>query len=137
MDEAKLALEITKGIKGFFQDFVAPDFKVIIAVLNQHRELLGEHSQKLGELTACVVESRAVLNSHTELLKEHSQKLDKLTQSISELKYLPKILDEHGQKLDKLDDSIHQLRVGQAEILARLDLEKRVSALEKAIAEIK
>jgi hypothetical protein len=46
-------------------------------------------------------------------------------------------LDEHGKKLDKLDDSTHQLRLGQAEILARLDLEKRVSALEKAVAEFK
>lgn len=106
MDEAKLALEITKGIKGFFQDFVAPDMKAIIAVLNQHTELLKEHSQKLDKLTESALESRVALK-------------------------------EHGRKLDKLDDSIHQLRVGQAEILARLDLEKRVSALEKVIAEIK
>ena len=92
MDEAKLALEVTKGIKGFFQDFVAPDMKAIITVLNQH----------------------------TELLKEHDRKLDKLTRVISELKYLPKILDEHGQKLDKLSDSLHLLDVKQTEILARL-----------------
>lgn len=85
MDEAELALEVAKGIKGVFQDFVAPDIKAIIALLNQHTGLLKEHSQKL----------------------------------------------------DKLDDSIHQLKVGQAEILARLDLEKRISALEKTVAEIK
>ena len=116
MDEAKLALEVTKGIKGLFQDLIAPDVKAIIAVLNFHTELLKEHSQKLDE---------------------HSQKLDKLTQSISELKYLPKILNEHGQKLDRLSDSAHLLDVKQTEILARLDLEKRISALEKVVAEIK
>lgn len=144
MDEAKLALEVTKGIKGFFQDFVAPDVKAIIAVLNQHTklldqhtELLKEHSQKLGELTESVSGMRVILNSHTQLLKEHSQKLDGLTVAVSEMKYVPELLNEDSQKLDKLDDGIHQVRVGQAEILARLDLEKRLGAPEKAVAEIR
>jgi hypothetical protein len=82
IDEEKLALEVTKGMTGFFERIVAPDVKAIIAILN----------------------------SHTELLKEHSQKLDKLT------------------------EGIHQLDLKQTEILAKLDLEKRVRALEEKIS---
>jgi hypothetical protein len=133
MDEAKLALEVTKGIKGLFQDLIAPDVKAIIAVLNSHTELLKGHSQKLDGLSASVSEMKYV----PKLLNEHSQKLDKLSESVLELQYLPKILNEHGQKLDRLSDSAHLLDVKQTEILARLDLEKRVSALEKVVAEIK
>jgi len=32
MDEAKLALEVTKGIKGLFQDLIAPDVKAITSL---------------------------------------------------------------------------------------------------------
>ena len=83
--------------------------KAIIAVLNQHTELLKEHSQKLGELSESVSGMRVVLNSHTEILKGHSQKLDKLTASVSEMKYVPKLWDEHSQKLDKLAEGVRQL----------------------------
>jgi hypothetical protein len=70
------------------------------------------------------------LNFHAELLKEHSQKIDELAKGISELKYLPKLLGEHGQKIDKITEDIHQIGLKQTEILATLDLEKGVSALE-------
>jgi len=59
MEEAKIALAVTQGVKGAIQDFLAPDIRTIINELKHHTKLLDEHGQKLDKLVEGFSELRA------------------------------------------------------------------------------
>lgn len=129
--------DIVKGFREIVQDLLVPELRAIKVELEYHRkefekiskqfelidkrfEQVDKRFEQIDKRFEVVFEElrqhRTLLDRHTAILEQHTQ-----------------ILNQHSKAIEELLSSMKRLELGQAEIISKLDIDRRLARIETVL----